>query len=96
MKTRAIEFRGYCSLGRCGSHNDTPSRGGVEFSVDDDVSEYSGEIICCECAEWLAKWLKKRAKQARERQAAGLEYRHDRWCKKVAPEAPTAPVVEGT
>lgn len=75
MKTRAIEFLGSCELGRCGTHNDTPSMGGVEVVLDGDLSEGDmGDMICCDCALWLAGILKKRVREAREKQAKGLEY----------------------
>lgn len=80
MKTKAIEFMGCCALGRCGSHNDTPSMGGVEITLDGDLAEGDmGEMICVDCALWLARMLKKRVKQCREKQAKGLEYRADKW-----------------
>lgn len=75
MKTRAIEFMGSCELGRCGTHNDSPSMGGVEVVLDGDLAEGDmGDMICCDCALWLAGMLKKRVREAREKQARGLEY----------------------
>ena len=75
MKTRAIEFLGSCEMGRCGTHNDSPSMGGVEVVLGGDLSEGDmGDMICCDCALWLAGMLKKRVREAREKQARGLEY----------------------
>lgn len=78
-KTKAIEFGGCCALGWCGSGNSTPDRGGVAIALDDDLDEddINGEMICLDCAERLARLIRKRARECRERQAAGLEYRGD-------------------
>jgi hypothetical protein len=89
MKTKAIEFGGCCALGWCGSHSDTKDRGGVLISLENDVvdPDSDGEMVCLGCAERLARLLKKRVRQCRERQAQGLEYRGEpsKWRKpKVA------------
>lgn len=101
MKTKAIQFAGSCSLGRCDSHNDTEVRPGVEVLIEAFGTlaggEDMGEMICDECALWLSRMLKKRAKQAREKTARGLRYKYNkktgepRWVKpKAAPaEQPT-------
>lgn len=83
-KAKAIEFGGCCSLGWCGSGNDTPDRGGVEISLDGDLSEDLGEMVCLACAERLARLIEKCVTRCRERQAAGREYRDDRWRKAKA------------
>ena len=95
MKTKAIEFSGACTIGWCGSHNDTPNRGGVQILLDDDIDEegWGGESVCCDCAMRLARLLKKRVKQVSEKQAQGLKYRAGadgctmRWRKKKTPAA---------
>ncbi len=77
MKTKAIEFMGCCELGRCGSGSDSLATGGVEFILDGDLADDMGEMLCCECALWLARMLKKRVREARAKRAAGLEYGGD-------------------
>ncbi len=93
MKTKAIEFSGACSLNWCNSHNDTEGRGGVEVLIEAHGTlageEDMGEMVCLDCASRLARLLKKRVRQCREKQAQGLEYRGDesgemRWRKRKA------------
>ena len=85
-KAKAIEFGGCCSLGWCNSGNDTPDRGGVEIALDCDLSEGLGEMVCLPCAGRLARLIEKCVTQCREKQAAGREYRDDKW-RKAKPAA---------
>jgi hypothetical protein len=90
MKTKAIEFGGCCALEWCGSDNNTEGQGGVEVLLDNGslADDDMGEMICLNCAEKLARLLKKRARECRERQAQGLEYRAHKWRKKKASSEP--------
>lgn len=96
MKTKAIEFAGCCALSDwCGSHNNTEGRGGVEILLDAHGSladDDMGEMVCLDCAERLARLLKKRVRQVREKQALGLEFCGDplRWRKAKAHDAETS------
>ncbi len=91
MKTKAIEFKGFC-LG-CHSGNATPKRGGLRIQLDGDEPAEYGEMFCLDCAERLARRLKKRVKECREKIAQGLEYRNDKW---QEPKAQAAAIVEST
>lgn len=93
IKTKAIEFKGFC-LG-CRSDNSTPRRGGLRIQLDGDEPVENGETACLDCAERLARRLKKRARECRDKIARGLEYRNGKWQEpKTKAESPTQEVAQ--
>jgi hypothetical protein len=91
VKTKAIQFKGFCS--GCHSGNSTPKRGGLRIQLDGGEPVEDGEMFCLVCAERLARRLRKRVRECREKIAQGLEYRNDKWQEPTAQVAPLTPEV---